>query len=83
MNRREITATVFRFDPIVDAEPYYKTYRIPLISGFSAMNVLDYIYHNLDETLSYYDHAGCSLGICMHCVGRINGKPRLFLSDDN
>jgi succinate dehydrogenase/fumarate reductase-like Fe-S protein len=44
----------------------------------SAMDALDYIYQNLDGTLAYYDHAGCSLGICARCTGKINGKAGLF-----
>ncbi len=78
MNETYINATVFRFNPSVDTQPYYKTYRVPVSSGTSAMNVLDYIYENLDSTLSYYDHAGCALGICMRCMGRINNKAGLF-----
>ena len=78
MNEKKITATVFRFNPEVDSESYYKTYRVPIEKGTSAMNVLDYIYQNLDDTLSYYDHAGCDLGICARCLGRINGKPGLL-----
>jgi len=78
MKEKEITATVFRFDPSVDEAPYYKRYRVPIVSGTSAMNVLDYIYQHLDDTLAYYDHAGCALGICARCLGRINGKPGLF-----
>ncbi len=42
------------------------------------MDVLDYIYQNLDSTLAYYDHAGCALGICARCTGRVNGKAGLF-----
>ena len=72
MDEKRITAKIFRFDPSVDPAPYYKTYQVPVVSGTSAMNVLDYIYQNLD------DHAGCALGICMRCMGRINGKPGLL-----
>lgn len=78
MNGKQINAKVFRFDPSLDKKPYYKSYRVPVFSGTSAMNVLDYIYQNLDDTLSYYDHAGCALGICMRCMGRTNGKAGLF-----
>ena len=41
------------------------------------MDALDYIYQNQDGTLAYYDHAGCSLGICGRCAGKVNGKPGL------
>jgi hypothetical protein len=78
MSADTIKAKVFRFDPSVDAEPHYDTYEVPFEEGMSAMDVLDYIYQNLDSTLAYYDHAGCSLGICGRCTGRMNGKPGLF-----
>lgn len=78
MSIETIKAKVFRFDSSVDAEPYYETYEVPFEERMSAMDVLDYIYQNLDGTLAYYDHAGCSLGICGRCTGRIDGKPGLF-----
>lgn len=73
-----IRVKVFRFDPSVDQEPRYQTYQVPLEKGMSAMTALDYIYQNLDGTISYYDHAACDLGICARCGGVINGKPGLF-----
>jgi fumarate reductase iron-sulfur subunit len=78
MSADTIQAKVFRFDPSVDAEPHYDTYEVPFEEGMSAMDVLDYIYQNLDGTLAYYDHAGCSLGICGRCTGKMNGKAGLF-----
>jgi succinate dehydrogenase/fumarate reductase-like Fe-S protein len=73
-----IQVKVFRFDPSTDKEPSYQTYPVPFETGMSAMTALDYIYQNLDGTLAYYDHAGCDLGICMRCLGRVNGKASLF-----
>jgi len=73
-----ITARVFRFDPNEKGEPTYREYAVPLAPGMSAMNVLDYIYQNLDPTIAYFDHAGCALGICARCTGRINGKAGLL-----
>ena len=78
MSIRTISAKVFRFDPSVDQEPYYKSYEVPLEQGMTAMDVLDHIYETLDGTLAYYDHAGCVLGICAKCQGRVNGKAGLF-----
>ena len=78
MSEKRITARVFRLDPSADREPYYQEYVIPWEEGMSAMDVLDYIYQNLDSTVAYYDHAGCALGICARCTGRINGKAGLF-----
>jgi hypothetical protein len=77
MSNKTIQVKVFRFDPSVDTKPCYKTYDVPFVEGMSGMDALDYIYQNQDGTLAYYDHAGCSLGICGRCTGRINGKPGL------
>jgi succinate dehydrogenase/fumarate reductase-like Fe-S protein len=73
-----INAKVLCFNPAVDKEPAFRSYRVPYEKGMSAMNVLDYIYQQLDSTVAYYDHAGCALGICAKCTGRINGKAGLF-----
>ena len=78
MTEKMINVKVFRFNPSVDKEPHYQTYQVPCEKGMSAMTALDYIYQNLDGTLAYYDHAGCDLGICARCTGKINGKPGLF-----
>ena len=78
MSEKKITARVYRLDPSADKESHYQEYEVPFEDGMSAMDVLDYIYQNLDSTLAYYDHAGCALGICARCTGRINGKAGLF-----
>ncbi|MFH1135334.1 MAG: L-2-amino-thiazoline-4-carboxylic acid hydrolase [Pseudomonadota bacterium] len=78
MSEKKIEVKVLRFDPSSGAEPFHQTYSVPAGKGQSVMDVLDYIYQNLDGSLAYYDHAGCSLGICGKCTGRINGKPGLF-----
>ncbi len=78
MPENKISVKVFRFDPAVDKEPRYQDFEVPYEKGMSAMTALDYIYQNLDGTLSYYDHAGCDLGICGRCTGMIDGKPGLF-----
>lgn len=78
MSEKTINVEVFRFDPSTDNEPRFQSYDVPFAKGMSAMNALDYIYQNLDSTLAYYDHAGCDLGICARCTGKINGKAGLF-----
>ncbi len=78
MEPKDITVKVFRYDPSSETEPSYDSYQVPLEPGMSAMDVLDYIYQNLDGTLAYYDHAGCALGICVRCSGKINGKAGLL-----
>jgi len=78
MQKKKIKAMIFRYDPTTDKKPALISYAIPWQDGMSAMDALDYVYHNIDSTLAYYDHAGCSLGICGKCTGKINGKPGLF-----
>jgi fumarate reductase iron-sulfur subunit len=78
MASQMIKAKVFRFDPSSEEKSHYRVYEIPYEKGISAMDVLDYIYQHLDSSLAYYDHAGCSLGICGKCFGKIDGKPGLF-----
>ena len=77
MSQKIIKAKVFRFDRSVDEKPYYREYDVPIDRGASALDVLDFIYQNLDGTLAYYDHAGCSLGICARCTGRTHARRRL------
>ncbi len=74
MSENNIDISVFRFDPGQDREPKYQQYAVPFTTGMSVMDALDYVYQNLDSTLAYYDHAGCSLGICARCVLKLNGK---------
>jgi succinate dehydrogenase/fumarate reductase-like Fe-S protein len=78
MKQKMITVRLFRHNPSIDEGPVYKAYTIPFTEGMSALNALDYIYQNLDPTIAYYDHAGCALGICARCTGRINGKAGLL-----
>jgi fumarate reductase iron-sulfur subunit len=78
VSNKTLKVKVFRFDRSVDKDSYYDTYEVPVQKGMSAMNALDYIYQNLDSTLAYYEHAGCDLGICGRCTGKINGKVGLF-----
>jgi len=87
MSRKTIKVKVFRFNPAKDKEPTYKTYEVPKLSHDEAqakvsimgehraqtiLDVLEYIYQNLDHTLSYY--ATCRRGECRACGVLVNGK---------
>jgi succinate dehydrogenase/fumarate reductase iron-sulfur protein len=69
---------VFRYDPSVDKQPNYETYRVPFEKGASVFNVLQYISAHCDGGLSYY--ASCRIGVCTGCMMKINGKPKLACS---
>ncbi len=78
MSQKEISVKIYRYDAAQDRPPHYDTYQVPWEPGMSAMDLLDYIYQNLDSTVAYYDHAGCALGICARCAGKVNGKSGLL-----
>ena len=77
MTQKVIRVKIFRFDPSANEKPSYKVYKVPLINGMSVLDVLDYIYENLDSTLSFYDHAACRHGLCSGCILLVNGKASL------
>lgn len=76
-NQRMIKATCFRFNSDVDKKPRYETYETPIEPMTSVLNVLEYIYENLDSTLAYHRHTVCRRGICGRCTVNVNGKPCL------
>ena len=78
MVQKEIIVTLLRRDPDGSDAVTKQRYTVPFTDGMSAMDVLDYIYQHLDPSIAYYDHAGCGLGICARCTGKINGKAGLF-----
>lgn len=77
MSEKIIKVRIFRFTPSEDREPYYQKYEVPIVSGMSVIDILDYIYDNLDSTLAYYSHSACHRGVCGRCTLTINGKPSL------
>ena len=79
MNEKIIKVKVFRCDPNEDNTHRYETYDVPISSGMSAYNVLQYINENIDGSLSYY--CSCRIGVCKGCMMRVNGKATLACSE--
>ena len=77
MEKRMIKVRVARFDPAVDSSPHYQTYEMPLEPRMTVMDVLDYIYENLDSSLAYHSHTSCHRRICARCNVTINNKAGL------
>lgn len=75
---KQIIAKVFRFDPTVDEKPYFKEYIIPWQEDESDMmtglQVLHYIYENIEPIV--YDY-NCRGSICGRCGMVIDGVARL------
>lgn len=67
-----IEARVFRFDPQVDVEPRFETYRVLVQAPVSAM-VLVRMVHEEDPSLACRTSM-CFHGMCNSCLMRVNGK---------
>lgn len=68
------TVELFLYHPKVDREPRYRKFKTPY-KGYTVMNVLSYIYENLDSTFAF--RWACSKGFCRCCVVSVNEKPVL------
>ena len=65
---------VFRFNPDVDAAPYYQTYEVPMDENLTVLFILKKIYSELDQTLAFRENL-CFKGSCTQCLMHINGAP--------
>jgi succinate dehydrogenase/fumarate reductase iron-sulfur protein len=79
MNGKKIKVKVYRYHPGKEASPRYETYEVPVSTGMSIYNVLQYINENYDGGLSHY--CSCRLGVCKGCMVRVNGKPMLACAE--
>lgn len=74
-----VTLIVRRFDPSVDAAPYYQEFQIPWIDDgatdfMSLLQCLTYVYENCDQIA--FDQ-NCGNGWCGRCALMVNGRPQL------
>ncbi|NTW49652.1 MAG: succinate dehydrogenase/fumarate reductase iron-sulfur subunit [Chlorobiales bacterium] len=70
-----ITFRVFRYNPQVDAHPYYDSFVIPVEKGITVLRALNYIKEHIDPRLSY--RSFCHAGICGSCSMKVNGRAKL------
>ncbi len=73
----EATIKIRRFDPTVDKEPRFETYKVPLEAWHNVkiIDTLRYIYENLDPGLCFREP--CRQRLCGACTIRVNNKPVL------
>jgi len=71
---KPINVEIERFDPET-GKSWRQRYEVPLQSGWSVLNVLTWIYENVDPTLGYY--YSCRIGKCNGCNCMVNGKKKL------
>jgi succinate dehydrogenase/fumarate reductase iron-sulfur protein len=74
---KNINVKVFRYSPTNKDKAHYQVYKVPIEEGMSVLDVLDYIYENIDSTISYFSHAACRNGVCGNCSLIVNGKSTL------
>ena len=74
---REILVKVHRYQP--ERGAFIQEYRVPMAEDevWSVLNILEYIYQNLDSTLAFFHHAACRQAACGKCMAKINGKTAL------
>lgn len=70
---------IFRFNSEKEGKEHYEYYdvEVPYSEKWTVMDLLDYIFENMDSSLSYYSHSTCRHGICGRCTLRVNGTPAL------
>lgn len=69
---KTIRVKISRFNPEIEKESGFASYNVPITAGMSVLDVLDYIYSNLDSSLSYY--SSCHRGYDACCLVVVNGK---------
>jgi succinate dehydrogenase/fumarate reductase iron-sulfur protein len=68
--------TVFRYNPETDRQPYYETHQYLFQPGMTVLDVVSYIYENIDGGFTF-SH-GCRNSHCGLCGAKINGTPGLM-----
>lgn len=76
----EVEVKIRRFNPKRDDKAVFQSYKVPLKFGMSILNVLEYIYENLDSSLAYYNCC-CRRGFCKNCYVLADGKPVLACNE--
>jgi len=77
MEKKTVKVRIARFDPATDSSPHYQVCDVPLEPRMTVMDVLDYIYENLDPSLAYNSHTDCHRRVCTRCNVTVNGKSGL------
>ena len=74
------TVKLERLNPVTEKEPHFDEYQVPIEEGWSILNILAYIYDELDPSVCYY--GSCRVGKCVACHVKVNGRTRLALYRD-
>ncbi len=72
---RTILFKISRYNPDVDDKPKFVAYKVPYSEKLGILDVLNYIFQNIDSSLAY--RWNCRTGQCGACAITINGIPGL------
>jgi succinate dehydrogenase/fumarate reductase iron-sulfur protein len=70
-----VKVRIERYDP-AEERRYLQSYSVPRGSRLRVLDFLNYIFEELDQSLSYRRHL-CKAKMCNGCLMMINGKPGL------
>ncbi len=70
-----VEVVLFRFDPSIDKEPRYETYKVPYQTKMRVLGALRYIADELGVEFAFRDY--CGLNRCGCCGVKVNGVPML------
>lgn len=74
-----VQVRIFRFNPAVDAQPRYDTFRVPHTPLMRIIDVLDYVHETLEVDIGY--RWLCTSKKCGSCAVKVNGSPALACWD--
>ena len=69
---KEVLIRILRTD---NEKSWWAEYKVPMISGMTVLDALNYIRENIDSSIAF--RSNCRMAICGSCAMIINGRPRL------
>ncbi|GGM73839.1 fumarate reductase iron-sulfur subunit [Thermogymnomonas acidicola] len=76
MADREVTLSIFRFDPEKDKEGRFVDYKVPTVEGMVVLDAVRYVQEKIDTTLAI--RWNCKAARCGSCSAEINNRPALM-----
>ena len=73
MSNEPVSLKIFRYNPVTDQVPIYRTYKVPFQEGLLLLTAIKYVRDNIDDTLAFRDYC-CGCSWCMSCTMMVDGK---------
>ena len=72
MTSEPVSLKIFRYDPVTDQAPTYKTYEVPYNEGLLLLTAIKFVRDHIDDTLAFRDYC-CGCSWCMSCIMMVDG----------